>query len=87
MELALTLVIITILDLIITVWLLARHREFLRRLNALEVKYGSRPDAGTPVVDFDNKSLRDAISNATPEDISAAKDLLSSLGAMIDKDN
>lgn len=36
MELALTLVIFVIIDLVCTVWLLARQREINRRLTSLE---------------------------------------------------
>lgn len=86
MELALTLVIITILDLICTVWLLAKHAEMKRRLSRVEGCKcgGSVNDSVAPVHNFENKDIYSAIAKATPEDIAEAKRVIDALG--LDKD-
>lgn len=86
MELALTLVIITILDLVCTVWLLAKHAELKRRLSFVEARNsgGAVGVGAAPVQDFENKDIYSAIASATPEEIGEARRVIEALG--LDKD-
>lgn len=86
MELALTLVIITILDLICTVWLLAKHAEVKRRLSIVEARNGGGAvGAGAaPVQGLENKDIYSAIASATTEEVAEARRVIEALG--LDKD-
>lgn len=82
MELALTLVIITIFDLVCTVWLLAKHADMKRRLSGVEARNScGAVDAGAaPVQGLENKDIYSAIASATPEDIAEARRVIEALG-------
>lgn len=85
MELALTLVIITILDLVCTVWLLAKYADIQRRLSRVEAgKYSGAVDVAAPVQGLENKDIYSAIASATPEEVAEAKRVIEALG--LDKD-
>lgn len=93
MELALLLVLLVIVELAVTVWLLARHKSYLKRVSKLEknlVKlaevlkdYEQVPETQTvynPAAPAAGSSLADLVSKATPEDLEQAHKILASMG-------
>ena len=86
MELALLLLMLVIVELVLTVWLLARHRQYLGRIRTVEEKLkdvNRLEDASpaqsveTPAQAVDMSSL---LAQATPEDMAAAAAILEKLG-------
>ena len=93
MELALLLVLLVIVELAVTVWLLSRHKSYLKRVSKLEknlVKlaevlrdYEQVPETETvyaSAAPAAGSSLSDLVSKATPEDLEKAHKILASMG-------
>lgn len=90
MELAILLILLVLVELVITVWLLAKHREYLRRVHVME----SRIDGWCENVDSCNcghscareplaapsADVSELVKHATPEDIEQARQVLAALG-------
>lgn len=97
MELAVILVLLVIAELVISVWMLARHRLYLKEIAIMRDEltqaqmfysqlsdsgsgYGVAPDV-TPA-----GSVADMVSQATPDDLAKAQQLLTSLGVKVAND-
>lgn len=93
MELALFLVLIVLAELVLTVFMVARHREYLNRVKRLERNVGKLAEV---MRDYGMEDKRDAalfqgaaapasglsdlISQATPEDLEQARAILEKFG-------
>lgn len=77
MEVAFLLLIFVFVECALTVWLLARHRDYLKRVQRLENKI-----IKDNKVNNENKeeSVSDLISSATPEEIEQVQQVLAALG-------
>lgn len=90
MELALILVLIVIAELIVTVWMLARHKTYLKKVSRLErnvrkmaevlADMASDKDAGISDDTASEQDLVSLVASATPEDIEQAQKVLAALG-------
>ena len=96
MELALLLIFLVIVELVFTVWFLARQRDvrknekvIVERVKRLEknvtklaeVLQDMSYDVSGPQEDYQsNASLADLVAQATPEDIAKAQSILKSFG-------
>lgn len=83
MEAALLLLFFVIIEFGLTIWLLAKHYDYLKRVKRLEtqiyqMKFNS---ASNDVVnDIDKQSLDSLVARATPEDMEQARQVLQALG-------
>lgn len=83
MEAALLLLFFVIVEMALTVWLLARHAQYMRRIGRLEsmVDAEKRRHIEVPSQEDDSKAdVSDLIANATPEDMEQARQVLAALG-------
>lgn len=90
MELALLLVFVVIVELVVTVWLLANIKSYKRKVVRLErnvaklanVVADVSKDAVLPVSPAEDSadSIAEMVDNATPEDLEQAQTLLAALG-------
>lgn len=59
MELALLMLIVSFVELALTVWLLARHRDYLKRVRDLEIRFSAlgdgQPAGAAPVSPTDEQ--------------------------------
>lgn len=91
MELALLLVLVVIVELAITVFMLARHKDYLRRVSRLEKNVRKMAEVLNDIVGSEDGSLGGSgldsggdlaslVKQATPEDIEQAQAVLAALG-------
>lgn len=87
MALALVLLLLVIVELVISVWLLARHRDYLGRIRDMEAKVEvlNEPkdmavETASEPVAVPTQDLSALVAQATPEDIEQARRVLESLG-------
>lgn len=83
MELAIILILLVIAELVVSVWLLARHKDYLRRLRVMENRVNDvvtdKGASGERLADG-SQTVEDLVSRATPEDIEQARQVLAALG-------
>lgn len=90
MELALLLVLLVFVELALTVWFLARQRDYVKRIRKVEKNVTKLAeiiqDMSADVLDdaptsagLSAQSLQDLINTATPQDMAAAQALISAL--------
>lgn len=86
MELALILLLLVIIELALTVWLLAKHRQYLGRIRTMEekIKDANRMEGETPAQAVETPAqavdMSALLAQATPEDMAAAAAILEKLG-------
>lgn len=90
MELALFLVILVIAELIVSVWMLAKHKSWNKRVSRLErnarkmaevlADMASDKDDGISNGSSTESDLASLVASATPEDIEQAQKVLAALG-------
>ena len=88
MELAIILVLLVVVELALTFYLLARIRDYRRRVTRLEkntakmaeVINGMALDAKAPTVPAEHAAVQDILQSATPEDIEQAKKIIDTFG-------
>lgn len=86
MELALLLLLLVIVELVLTVWLLAKHRQYLMRIRTMEekIKDVNRLEGETPAQSVETPAqavdMSALLAQATPEDMVAAAAILEKLG-------
>jgi hypothetical protein len=80
MEVAFLLLIFVFAECALTVWLLARHRDYLRRVQRLEneIIKNTKEEKDKKVIS--NPGISDLVNSATPEDIAQAQQVLAALG-------
>ena len=90
MELALVLVLLVIAEIVVSVWMLARHKSYLKRVSRLEKNVRKMAEVlhdlakDTPN-DVDSnplagQDLASLVAQATPEDVQKAHDILAAMG-------
>lgn len=83
MELALILILLVVAELVVSVWMLARHKDYLRRVKVLENRVdGLAKDtlvSGERLADRP-EDVASLVQRATPEDIAQAQQILAALG-------
>lgn len=90
MELALILVILVIAELVVSVWMLAKHKTWDKRVSRLErnarkmaevlADMASDKDADISGGTANEQDLASIVASATPEDIEQAQKVLAALG-------
>lgn len=83
MELALTLIIVVMAEIALSFYLLARIRDYKKRVQRLEknvVRLASELKSGVDAGEEDNALANDVLVAASPEDIEQAKQILEALG-------
>jgi hypothetical protein len=90
MELALLLLLLVLAELVVSVWMLARHKLYLQRVAKLEnnvkkmaevlADLASEDEQPTTTVDLGGKSVSELVAKATPDDIAQAQEILAKLG-------
>lgn len=86
MQLAFLLLVLVIAELVVSVWLLARHKLYLSQIEDLKAMV-DKNESVSPVEDapelpdlFSLASAAEVAKNATPEEVEQAKAILSALG-------
>lgn len=90
MELALLLVLLVVVELVLTVFMVARHRDYLRRVKRLENNVSKLAaavrdwDGNMDVASGaapDTQDFASLLEGVTPEDIKQAQTILGAFGA------
>ena len=90
MELALILVLLVIAELVVSVWMLAKHKQYMKRVTRLERNVrklaevmqdmASDKDAVVQSGADNQQDLASLVAKATPDDIEQAQKVLAALG-------
>lgn len=83
MEAALLLLFFVIVEFGLTIWLLAKHFDYLRRIKRLETNiYQMKLNSAASEADndMDKEPLDSLVARATPEDMEQARQVLQALG-------